>query len=629
MNIRKISSVFAIFVILWTMFFSVTLKSEDTVVYDYEISAIYEYQNTLNAVDIIKNRDFSGEGNVLLLAVKEGDLTVRAKAVPIDNLPVGTNEISIYDLAIADNQTVFVTVWNSIDDIKPLTNGTIPEITKEENRITGNEEEWTVSKNGKRITAYIGNETEVEIPNYLGGKHITEIAPPSTADNMISIFGDRAEEITAFTIPNGIKLIGPTAFFGCVNAESELYLPECLNYIGLGAFYNCTKMTGDIVIPEGIETIPPLTFYNCQGLSGNITLPRGLDYIGDYSFYNCTGLTGDLTIPDNVLYLGNYAFTFCGNLKGNLSLGGVTHIGDAALANCGFTGSLILPEGLTYIGWGAFQECIGFKNELVLPSTLEHIGDAAFNKCMGFSNEVLTIPASVKTLGGDLRVEENTCYSSHLFYLFGTAARFTAFEVEKGSEYFCAEDGVLYNIDKTRLIAYPRGKTDEVFEIPEGVTQIDELSLARCMNIKEVILPDSYIISEEVPANVINQDGNSLALAFYSYSTVERVSVKDTNENYTSKNGILYSKDGKSLWYCPVSYSGEVIIPNGTERIERGAFYGKDGEVLYTSLHIPESVNYINSNALLYINRLLKRNITIAEGNEYFTVTDGTIKAVN
>ena len=87
---------------------------------------------------------------------------------------------------------------------------------------------------------------------------------------------------------------------------------------------------------------------------------------------------------------------------------------------------------------------------------------------------------------------------------------------------------MLYNIDKTRLIAYPRGKTDEVFEIPEGVTQIDELALGRCEKIKELILPDSYIISEEVPANVINQDGNSLSVALYNYTGVEKISVKET-----------------------------------------------------------------------------------------------------
>ena len=105
MNIRRVSGVFAVFVVFWATLFSVTLKSENANVYDYEISAIYEYQNTVDAVDITKNRDFAGEGNVLLLAVKEGDLTIRAKAVPIDNLPVGTSEIGINDFPIEENQT--------------------------------------------------------------------------------------------------------------------------------------------------------------------------------------------------------------------------------------------------------------------------------------------------------------------------------------------------------------------------------------------------------------------------------------------------------------------------------------------------------------------------------------------
>ncbi len=507
-----------------------------------------------------------------------------------------------------------------------MTNGKAPQITKE-NRIEGNENEWTVSANGKRIIEYKGTEAEIQIPNYLGGKHITEIVPVTSPQNMVSIFGDKATSITALNIPDGIQTIGPTAFFGCTNIESELYIPESVSYLGFGAFYSCGKMTGSVVIPKGVVQIPPYAFYGCKGLNGELILSDNTNYVGDYAFTYCSGLQGDLLLPDTVAYIGDYAFTYCSNLKGSLSLGCAEYIGIGAFARCGLTGEISLPENLKSIGCGAFEYCSGLTGELILPNGLESIGDAAFNHCSGFTNEVLTIPSTVKVLGGDRRVEENTGYSSHLFYDFGKDC-FTVFEVENGNEYFCAEEGVLYDIDKTRLIAYPRGKADETFEIPEGVTQIDELAFSKCLNIKNLVLPDSYVIINEIPENVVNRDGNSLAVALYNYTGVEKVFVKETNPNYISENGILYSKDKKTLWYCPVKYSGEVIIPNGVERIEKGAFYGETAAPPYTLVYIPETVEFIDANTIKVLNKIMTGKIVIDENNGYYTVTDGKIKAV-
>ncbi len=93
---------FVLAFIMTTLCFGVFYAQSD-IIYDYEITAIYEYQGKIDAIDIKKNRDFSGEGNVLLIAVKEkGDL-IKSKVVYLDAaLPKGLNEIKVGDISIED-----------------------------------------------------------------------------------------------------------------------------------------------------------------------------------------------------------------------------------------------------------------------------------------------------------------------------------------------------------------------------------------------------------------------------------------------------------------------------------------------------------------------------------------------
>lgn len=63
-----------------------------------------------------------------------------------------------------------------------------------------------------------------------------------------------------------------------------------------------------------------------------------------------------------------------------------------------------------------------------------------------------------------------------IFYDMGKTSKFKAIYTASGNKYFTSLDGILYSYDRTRILAYPRGKRDTIFEIPEGVTQIDEMA---------------------------------------------------------------------------------------------------------------------------------------------------------
>ena len=85
---------------------------------------------------------------------------------------------------------------------------------------------------------------------------------------------------------------------------------------------------------------------------------------------------------------------------------------------------------------------------------------------------LLLFRSTVKTIGGDYLVDKNTGYGGHVFYDMGKTETFKSIYTASGNKYFTSLDGVLYSADRTRMLAYPRGKRETVFEIPEGVTQL-------------------------------------------------------------------------------------------------------------------------------------------------------------
>lgn len=466
--------------------------------------------------------------------------------------------------------------------------------------VEGNDGDWVVSADGHTLYEYLGEDTNVVIPNSYRGKLIKSVINLPALESMtaqtpysqINLFGGR-NDIESFAISEGIMRIGPCAFFGC-EASCPLNLPSTLIYIGDYAFRNCINLTGDVDLPATaqLQRNNGYQFAYCSSLDGTLTLPD-VEVIPAGIFYGCKNIRGGINIPEGVEKIGNYAFCCSEAAK--------------------FT-ALTLPSSLKSIGKAAFQYQSNIRNELILPEGLEHIADGAFNHCISISNTALTIPSTLKSIGGDSVDSSgqymNTGYGCHVFY--DSFKSVLSYEVAEDSDFFKAEDGVLYSKDGTRIVAYPTAKTDEEFIVPEGVTQIDEMALAYS-KFKTLHLPDSYVISETVPANVINDKANTLAAAVYHYNSLSAVLVNDTNPNYTSVRGVVYSKDKSKLWYVAPKLTGEVAVEEGCTELAGGCcwmeYNNYNGE-LYTSIYIPESVVKINSNTLSDLNRKVNNSYT-------------------
>ena len=303
--------------------------------------------------------------------------------------------------------------------------------------------------------------------------------------------------------------------------------------IGKNAFYGCTGLTS-VTIGNDVTSIGNQAFKGCTGLT-SVTIPNSVTEIGSDAFNGCTGLTS-VTIPNSVTSIGNQAFYGCTGLTSVTIPNGVTIIGNRTFYGCEGLTSVTIPNSVTSIGWRAFSGCTGLTN-ITIPNSVTSIGEEAFNGCTGLTS--VTIPNSVTTI-------ESAAFSG--------CTGLTSINVAEDNLNYASIDGVLYSKDKKTLIKCPQGKTGSV-TIPNSVTSIESGAFSSC--------------------------------------GLTSINVAEDNLNYASIDGVLYSKDKKTLIRVPITKTS-FTIPNSVTSIGGSAFNYCTG---LTSVTIPNSVTSIGGSA--------------------------------
>lgn len=260
-------------------------------------------------------------------------------------------------------------------------------------------------------------------------------------------------------------------------------------------------------------------------------------------------------------------------------------------------------SGVLNSGW-CFQYCGAIK--IYLPDSLKTISAGFMNHASQYADSTFSLPASVQQIG-----------YAHTFYDFGTGY-FNAFSVPEENTHFSAIDGILYSSDGSELLAIPKGKVfpNGEFQIPEGVTFLGELSFSRNHNISTLILPDSFIIysvEENDPEYILFMDngnlngGSNLNIAIYRFTDITSYAVKDTNPRYSSRDGIIYTKDMTAVVSIPSRYDRLINIPEGvTTWVADTVWISEDNEVLGScpGVYIPATLSDINEVQLSQLNYL-------------------------
>ncbi len=269
-----------------------------------------------------------------------------------------------------------------------------------------------------------------------------------------------------------------------------------------------------------------------------------------------------IVIPDSVREIGNMAFYACSSLESVTFGNSLEVIGDEAFLHCGLLSDVELPDSLITIGDSAFASCESFKT-FTISKSVEKVGD----------NFVMGCPDLEK-----IYVDEaNECYKDI--------------------------DGILYSKDGKILIKYPEGRDISGFVIPEGVTTIYKSAFINthfsdCFEIPEGVTH----IGEEaffgcpaiyIPSSVVSIADN----AFYLCWGLTHIDVAPNNEHYSSIDGNLYTKDGKSLIkYAGAKNEESFIVPNGVEIICEGAF---SHSIFLINITLPDSLRIIGECAFL------------------------------
>lgn len=271
-----------------------------------------------------------------------------------------------------------------------------------------------------------------------------------------------------------------------------------------------------------------------------------------------------LKIEDTpVKAIAPYAFSFCGKLTKVIIPVGVTTIGSYAFSDCGSLSSITIPETVTSVGEYVFwhddalktagPRADGFNYNIKYDWTL--IPSNAFHACDGLTK--ITLSNSVTDIGTNV---------------FLGLSNLSAIEVEFGNPAFCSKDGVLFSKDMKKLIAFPQGKGMQ-YQIPNGVENIADYAFFST-KLASITLPESV---------------SSVGLTAFSSSFLLQFNVSGDNKSFCAIDGVLFSRNQKTLVAYPGGKGKTYRIPDGVTTIADGAFYG-----WYSgSITIPVSVTKI------------------------------------
>ena len=380
---------------------------------------------------------------------------------------------------------------------------------------------------------YCANLTSVSLPDSLtmiGGlcfhmcRSLSQITLPDslTEIQFLAFYG--CESLTSFAIPANLSVLDSSVLTKCRNL-SEITIDPSNTFFVLedGVLFSADrtelicyppkKPDSDYTVPDTVTAIYGTAFSCCENLTV-VTLPASLTDLGEHAFDGCLNLTDVYfngspdawdqlmavrTEPDDLSkaqvhfpYLGSGScgknLTWMLDNDGTLAVSGTGSMDDYDIEYA-YDGTeyqrygtspwyalrdqildIAVEPGVTSVGSYAFMDC-GQISGLSLPDSITVIGEGAFRTCSGLTS--FALPAGVISIGNNAFAG---CSSLEEYTAAGTNTAYTA------------ENGVLFSADRSLLLAYPQGKTDPSYTVPESVTEIGALAFASCKSLTDVLL---------------------------------------------------------------------------------------------------------------------------------------------
>ena len=399
--------------------------------------------------------------------------------------------------------------------------------------------EYTVTNNEATITDYKGREKDIKIPSEI----------------------------------NGYKVTGITGDFSFTNRDSVV-LPSTLKEI---------KINRDDVFGYAKSV-------SFEGQNENFYVENGCIYSKDKSilYYVPYGLD-NLTIKPETkkLYVSNLEYTNIQKLviPENVESINVHFISSQGLKELEINANIrvnVQSNDLTSLKYGPkvtdLEDCSISSKKLTN---------------LVFSNDLKSMPSISSDSLTELNIPAKVESINDLYY--DAMPNLERINVDPANKYIKSIDGALYKDNK--LYIYPMNKQDESYEVPEGITEISNISNIHLKNLK---LPNSLnefpefgfrgctnLESINIPQNISTLYEDEIedieCPAFYVFSgcnKLKNITVDKNNKTYTVSDNALYSKDHKTLYKW---LNNDIKTPNinpATTKVETMAFEEANIETL-------------------------------------------------
>jgi hypothetical protein len=242
---------------------------------------------------------------------------------------------------------------------------------------------------------------------------------------------------------------------------------------------------------------------------------------------------------------------------------------------------VILPHNITKIGYDIDPvfECSYKLKKVILPETLKEINSCSFANC---NLQEIILPERLEAIGGyafnNNKNLKTVLIPKNLSYIDGSAFKdcnVEKFELNENNPHLSIIDGVIFNKDKTKLIAFPSACKNEHYTVPFG-TKIIGYSAFCDAKIKTITIPQSVECIEDFA---------------FEFSKIREIEIPDT-----------VTELGE--WAFGWCYLLEKIqLPNKITVLNKDIFCGCEK---LKELDIPASVKIIEDDAICCAHNLKK-----------------------
>lgn len=344
---------------------------------------------------------------------------------------------------------------------------------------------------------------------------------------------------------------------------SKIDLSDANIVEGGESYFNITHKTTKNVIGT----------YMFADLSGSYTLilPKSAQYIDNYAFNKSTGLK-ELQFSSDISSLGKEVFVGCTNLSSITLPKGITSIGNSCFKDCSSLSTIVIPNNLRTLGDNAFENCKSLRT-IEIPGTCSEIPDYCFQGCT--SLQTVTLNEGVRTLS---QYSFSGCSQLSTVNLPSSLS-----SIPNASFYNCTNLKKVVVPEKVNTLGFNafHGAGLTEIELSESLYKIEDYALA-CKDLQKIRIKKNLSTLGFIPFAV--QGGG-----------VAEFEVSEENNTFSSVDGMLTSKDQKTIVYYPTGRTDKsYTIPECITKIGDAAFFYN---TFIEEVFIPETVTTIEERA--------------------------------